>query len=442
MKQDGNCELVLHLRAVHFALTVLSFILLVSSLLPTSNEVRTARTDIREIAEAVNRWDSDWLEEGAMASLQRAPKHASVLPTNVKVPGLRTETIGVSGQWGPPGPTGIPRTVEEWSYFGRYRWREFPPRLFLNLSRFRDFWNYLSEVREIYIPSMLFGEMYVLNVTRGARPEKWRNVEWQETTEKESSDLSFNFIKFTCDGPDLEEWRNNLGERDRNRFKCAFIGHLGPKSGSDYRAAEVYKVILPSQTLTTISFDAQLLLIEHLKNKNLFLNWRKGIFGYSFRELDRITRNYQDLTESQIELILAGESERTGESLEVGEIRFPRSALRTWGLLIIIAVQFYFFLHLRELARTMTPTGQARNACWIALYPNVLSTAVFVLSASVFPTSVASALMVESWVSGREPSVMRLVLFPIATAGSAVLAALSSRLLLRVKESRPFGSSS
>lgn len=72
-------DALLHLRTVHFALVVVSFVLLSAYFLSGPAEVHRAQVQLREIRRLVANWDPDWLRKQAQI---RAAEHKVLLNAN------------------------------------------------------------------------------------------------------------------------------------------------------------------------------------------------------------------------------------------------------------------------------------------------------------------------------------------------------------------------
>ena len=71
-----------------------------------------------------------------------------------------------------------------------------------------------------------------------------------------------------------------------------------------------------------------------------------GKFEESFQGLNEITRHYQKLELNNANQVLKAELQRAGERIEFLGLKFPERVISTWGALIIVIIQLYFWLHL------------------------------------------------------------------------------------------------
>lgn len=136
-------------------------------------------------------------------------------------------------------------------------------------------------------------------------------------------------------------------------------------------------------------FDAQPFLIDRFPKGR---QPKPGSFEQSFRILNDLTQNYQSAEITELESILKSEQKRTGESFEAFGIRFPAQGTTRWGMLVVLGIQLYLLIHLRELVGKLRANDPGWDVAWIGVYRSVLSKTVFVLSAFVLPLSAVVAL--------------------------------------------------
>jgi hypothetical protein len=189
--------------------------------------------------------------------------------------------------------------------------------------------------------------------------------------------------------------------------KCAFNLELrplpdrvkaGPPSTSNdlaYVIVTLYatglEMFMPVTGSDEISFKPQEGLLQR------FVRDRPigGSFEHSFSELNKITTNYQSLEINKFDPILEAEQNRTGESFEAFGVKFPAEATTRWGILVILAVQTYFWIHLHELARKLQPSDPGWEVAFIGMYSSLPSQIVYSISALALPVCAVAALGVR-----------------------------------------------
>ena len=163
-------------------------------------------------------------------------------------------------------------------------------------------------------------------------------------------------------------------------------------SGSVYPVEhdrDLLAVRIPISHYVSISYDAQSVLISHAKKE---WDWKHGQFDYSFRQLSAITKEYPTINIATCEQILTSEEKRGGESFEALGIKFPAENTTRWGILVIIGIQIYFWIHLRELKPKLRRNDPGWDVAWIGVYTSKYSkVAMFVLTC-LLPLAAALAL--------------------------------------------------
>jgi hypothetical protein len=77
-------------------------------------------------------------------------------------------------------------------------------------------------------------------------------------------------------------------------------------------------------------------------------SWNDADFNETFRELDQMTAGFQDLDFQHLQKILHLQENTSKEGLEVFGVKIPTESTTRWGIILIIAIQLYLWLHLRE----------------------------------------------------------------------------------------------
>jgi hypothetical protein len=84
--------------------------------------------------------------------------------------------------------------------------------------------------------------------------------------------------------------------------------------------------------------------------------WKHGSFAMTFGDLDSETKEYQDFFLQDLSRILSAAAIRTPETMiDLYFVKVPGEVTTNWGLLILVVVQGYFLLQLKQLARALQP---------------------------------------------------------------------------------------
>lgn len=95
----------------------------------------------------------------------------------------------------------------------------------------------------------------------------------------------------------------------------------------------------------------------------------QGQFSEAFADLNELTNGLQSDKIDELQAWLSSQqSQHSSESFEAFGVRFPASATVSWGTVVVLAVQIYLLLHLRELAPRLTSDDPGLDVPWVGLY--------------------------------------------------------------------------
>jgi hypothetical protein len=141
-------------------------------------------------------------------------------------------------------------------------------------------------------------------------------------------------------------------------------------------------------------------------------------FEKDFADLSKVTTHYGSLPLNQAMLVLEGELQRSGERVQLVGLNLPLKMLSITTVLIILAIQLYFWLHLRQ----FQPLDKDTEIAWVGLYDNSVARWVTVVTGVVLPVGTIIYVMLARF------SLLNLV----AVIFSASLAFLSTPLLWKL----------
>jgi hypothetical protein len=119
------------------------------------------------------------------------------------------------------------------------------------------------------------------------------------------------------------------------------------------------------------------------------LPYSRANFDTAFRDLNQLTTNFQELPFEKIEAIVSGEAKRAAEKLDVLGVKFPLSALRTWGAAIVLLMSTLFLIHISALAQELKCGKVAAVGAWMGLYSTLASRVISLASITLLPLATA-----------------------------------------------------
>lgn len=409
LKRHWSKDYVEHLRAVHFALVSVCVVLILLSLSQGKSEVEMARDQNRQIQDLLSDFNIGWFKEsvpGAIHDLRYQqdplqsllfpkmslkPKTANALELAYDVPSPRTLIIPVvmdGDNWiinsSPSSP------LKGQKYDGDLSLK-LPPQLAgtpQTLRAFRELWDNLADEKglEILIPDD-FGEDAYIEFPNGLIIDKVRvkfiHVDAETYAPmslrhwNESEVLTMQYLKL-----DLKSDILYAGKYFANRFKPG-ITEL------DFTYTPDFTVLLPVKTYIRIPFKGQAVLIRHSAPG---WKWHPGSFQDSFQQLAKIVHNYEMLPPHTISEILDGEMERSSESFEAIGLKVPAEDIVRFGIILIIGIQLYLWLHLYEKSTELRNGDEGLEVAWIGVYRSPYASTMMFVTTCMLPATAASLL--------------------------------------------------
>jgi hypothetical protein len=427
-------DYVEHLRAVHFALISTCVVLILLSVSRNKTEIEIAQDQNRQIEELLNGFHSSWFNDYVPAVI---PKATPAFPRFQLQP-LGADTLHFQHQNFSGAPevvtipvdfgnenwiiTGPPSTAENnapWGDPSSSLPRELSRRP-TNLREFRVLWDNLANTSwSVNLPEQLSTEGYY-------------DLDFQHP----ASGFNFEFIhtgKPAEMSMSLREWNDSekkllaaLGLKETSSFVYSGKDEDAIPPGQselDYPHGRTkFTIVLPVTSAARFPFDGQGALIAHT---NPQWKWYHGTFDQSFHQLSKIVKNYETLPPKTIDDILASERERTGETFDAVGLKLPAEDMVRFGILLIVCVQLYLWVHLREKSLKLQDDDEGWEVAWIGVYQSRYAGALMFVSICLLPFLTAVVLSLRGLESSSSSMNYRsLPYWSLLAAGNAVVLAL------------------
>ncbi|MEM8561509.1 MAG: hypothetical protein AAGF57_04705 [Pseudomonadota bacterium] len=171
--------------------------------------------------------------------------------------------------------------------------------------------------------------------------------------------------------------------------------------GTDSNGDGVLVIVAPS-TYYELKINPQSYLRSRFSD--LLYEAPLGSFAQSFPQLAAYASNLKALNVDDLRTVLQNEIERSGDKVEVLGISFPPEAIRTWGILVLLASQMYLLMHLSEF-RKRAATAHLPQVAWIALYDGWGPKLSFILTAGILPVGAVMILALSLTTDGTYSTV-------------------------------------
>ena len=441
-------DFVEHLRTIHFSLIALCLGAVVISFASGRNEIQLARQEIATIDQLLHAWDPNWIQSDAEAlvhaeelkleqqrfadSMNATPDASRLHPTQGRIAKVRLEANrefaskyeaairelprSEAATRGPvsPGPSFLDSAMNSknlaFKFAGPNWLLDGPVRTYIHLhsanppdnqlfqspdlrlekpttlQQFRDCWNALGQDHKIRIPVELSSNVFQIGRFTDQGPfYVLRQGVWSWS--------SINSSK-----PTVQSWSSSMYEYEPTF--ATIESHLlwSPEEVTtllpynfakpSYYVSDKESLVIPVKTYKDLDFIPEEVISGHFRNLSLTI----GSFGHSFPNLDGLAANFGDFDFNKLDVALKDLQNRTGESFEAFGIKIPAEATARWGILVILAVQLYLWLHLFELKQKLQPDDPGWEVAFIGMYSSLPSRVVYFVSSCLLPVAAIVAL--------------------------------------------------
>ena len=360
---EVSTDLIKHIRTIHYTLVVVSIALIVLASNRARTQVSLAYDQIKDIAEIARTWDPLWLDRHAAQRIANSEYSAAAAhlngPSAIEFE-YEGRTLRVALDFKSPNWTILER--EELPLARpRFFWIQ-PPGQHLHetrkpqsLKEFKEIWDFLEKDREISIPidpspfiHTMGTQPWQSNVVRPEYLVPYRVVRQTQGLQPAPLELT------AYSDADLHQARASLKEF---RFKYAYVSQR-------WRFTPPFAIPVTVEGIRTIPLDGQAALFSRFHSTRA----RHGRFAEVFKELDSVTGEYQQVDLDTLEKIVAAFAAYGEESsFSLLGIRFPAEGTVFWGVLVIVGLQTYLWLHLVELP-VAKASADRPSAVWIGIF--------------------------------------------------------------------------
>jgi hypothetical protein len=346
-----------HLRTVHFALSILAVAIIFTLLVGKEYDPQTALNQAMEIRDVSENWGTNMVQlfDNLLAGQQR---HYPIRLWLSSYEGrdsssylldISKEDLMTMSQW------------QSLAAFGR------PPS---SAASFRSWWNNLHKGLDIPIPEIgydirtQYSKQYQTNCQLIGPPRR-------------KGCRAYVFIREFEDNVSVSAEESKVDSVDCSRGQeCYFRAHVLKKTKYPYEF--------------DFSITASTSHIDERSLKSLHGDWKEGDFDTAFPDLTKAiypSLEYVELKDLPDRL---KDTSKGDQVIEAFGLKIAATDVTRLGLPLLLAAQFYFWLHLHELTRRILPTDPGRDVAWIGIYQSWLAFATVVGSACLLPLVAAS----------------------------------------------------
>jgi hypothetical protein len=458
-------EYVEHLRTVHFSLIALCLGAIVLAFTPDTSEIQQARREIAALLRLKAAWERDpnWIQSAAAAKVSAweatygdaASKESTIFPEAqskeaVFTWGTDRQMDAMKNGGGTTffvDESGRQQSMSSGDYMERQRLRNrrivtfdqpnwivagpsracadndqgpqleelfYQQQIVIHapakLEDFRSCWTLLAGEHNILIPEHVSETVYLLSDTP-KRIREWGSLKWfapGQIVPPLELFPSIHPILTPGDIPARIETTSSEKTQEKHEARLLIgkaeataalhLGNIG-KVDANYiwiEGNDVY--VIPVTESGQVGFQPIKELLDHFDEKEL----PAGKFATSFPNLDSLAEIYGDFDVDKLDGILKDLQNRTGgESFQVFGVRIPAGATSRWGVMVVLSVQLYFWMHLGELRRRLRPTDAGWNVAFIGMYSSLPACVVYFVTSCVLPLLAIVALCVKGILAGE-----------------------------------------
>jgi hypothetical protein len=136
-----------------------------------------------------------------------------------------------------------------------------------------------------------------------------------------------------------------------------------------------------------------------------------GSFEKSFPDLARASDNYGAFRLTDVMALTAEEATKSSQVFEAFGLKFPTGRVAIWGVTVILCVQLYLFIYVKQLSGRLKQDDPGWDVPWIGMVPSLIPRSLFFASLVLLPCLTVTLL---GWQTAlRLSSASRVVTKPI-----------------------------
>lgn len=377
-------EFVEHLRAVHFALIAVSAGLILLGLSAKQYNALAALVQVEEVLQLKKDWSLAWIQQYAETEPPRNPRNGeSTSPSDLDrwlyssdiEPIKETDVYG-QVIWSKPQRGYEDRVVlhclypkENWHQLSNTNPDWSPSTFPRTLNEFASWWEGLKNPYTIYVPSEISDEGQVWG---GPKRLVGRFVRGTAGTSEKTLRAE---IQLTLD----------VREDDDEYFYVAML------DGLRILTIPINQVTGYKVTQGTIS-------------RGYLHSVHPGDFGEVFSDLSRASEGgWGDLELETLRGFIHDEASKGPEVFEAFGMKFPSAEVTLWGIILLLSIQLYLLLYLRQLSGKLDPADAAWQVPWIGMNPSGMARCTFFVTVVPLPVLAVMFLIVRRALASLGP---------------------------------------
>jgi hypothetical protein len=150
---------------------------------------------------------------------------------------------------------------------------------------------------------------------------------------------------------------------------------------------------LPTLFIPIVTYSV--VTVRQDDTKAMFPQWRRGAFSTSFPDLYLSAKGLEFLNLDDLGKHI-DEQMRNEEVFEAFGLKIPAQQVTSWGTLLIVSIQLYLYLYLRDLKRPVRQSDPGWEVGWIGMNASLLARSLFLVTVFLLPTIAVSLLSIHA----------------------------------------------
>lgn len=440
-----SVDFVEHLRAVHFGLISVSALLIAIGAGKHDAQVAQALTHATEIQQLTSDWrrTQSRIFEIARTSGSLSPESLNFM-VRLSIPGPKRQNsmqflkgvsplslLGVNAQDASPAhgmfkDRQVDRDPESLDEFEAI-WSKFHATETFGVPRLTDVYPATSKS-----PSK--ATCSVMDVPPSASPTEGNptNIGCEVSWPEDNANVPYaSYARLRA--PGQWSWISDLGEATKGKERTMTNVEIAVR----LKNLKVGGHDLSNYALV-LRYPVQELHCDESVFRNMFKDFRTGTFEEAFPELVSATVGMVNLKFPELVSRLKEKQGKGDQNIELIGLKLPSAEITQWGLVLILSIQFYFWLHLHELNKKIDAMSPGWDVAWVGMYTSVAARLTMWITACLLPLTAVFLLSVKVptafHIQGHKWTPW--VISGAALALSATMAFATAERLERIKSNR------
>jgi hypothetical protein len=168
-----------------------------------------------------------------------------------------------------------------------------------------------------------------------------------------------------------------------------------------------------------------------------FLDAGQGSYEQAFPDLMNEAKGLDTMPIDQVVSRLKDKQGKGEQDIEVIGLKLPSEEVNGWGIVLLLSVQFYFWLHLHELNRKIDATSPGWDVAWIGMYGSLPAVVTMWISVGVLPMAAVALLALNNPLLGDKHIYTSRILVGLIVLASLTLVVSTMERLRVLKMLRP-----